>query len=124
MLVCVLLPSSSLAKGALARYCWPVAREQGWALLRDPHVLCALEGLAAAAAETLEASETPSVSPGLGLYSTMLSGLTGVCTLGQRWKEGLLKWEGDVKPEVWSDCRRLPDGSKVSIWGAEEAHGV
>lgn len=75
-------------------------------------MLCALEdeGLAA---EILEVSEIPSVSP--GLHSTMLSGLTGVCTLGQRWKEGLLKWEGDVKPEVRSDCRWLPDGSKVSI---------
>lgn len=53
-------------------------------------MLCALEdeGLAA---EMLEVSEIPSVSPGLGLHSTMLSGLMGVCSLGQRWNEGLLK---------------------------------
>lgn len=36
------------------------------------------------AAETLEISEIQSVSPGLGLHSTMLSGVTGVPTLGQR----------------------------------------
>lgn len=117
VLVCVLLPSSSLAKGALTLCCWLDVWEHAWALLWNPHVLCALENLAA---EMLEVSEVPSVSPGFGLYSTMLSGLTGVCTLGQRWKEGLLKWEGEVKPEVRSDCRWLPDGSKVSIWGAKK----
>lgn len=88
MLVCVLLPSSSLTKGALALYCRLDVCQHGWALSGNVLVLGALEG---PAAEMLEASELASLSPGRGLYSTMLSVLTGVCTLGQRWKEGLLK---------------------------------
>lgn len=47
-------------------------------------MFAALEG-EGPAAEMLEVSEMKSVSPGLGLPSTMLSGVTGVSTLGESW---------------------------------------
>ncbi len=128
VLVWVWLPSSSLAKGALALRCWLDVWEQGWVFSWEvdwtvfPQMLCTLIG-ERPAAETLELSEVQSVSAGLGLHSTMLSGVTGVPTLGQRWgwaaNEGLLKWDGDVKPEVRSDCRWLAAGSKVNTWSTE-----
>lgn len=57
--------------------------EKGWVFSRGvrwtagvvlAHVHCTLES-GGPAAETLEASEMQSVSPGLGLHSTMLKGL-------------------------------------------------
>lgn len=89
MLVCVRLPSSSLAKGALALRHW-LAAWGGWDFSLEvdrtgcgagPHELCTLSG-EGPVAETLEVSEMQSVSAGLGLHSTMLSGVTGVSTLG------------------------------------------
>lgn len=132
VLVWVRLPSSSLAKWALALHCWLDVCEQGcvlsWAVDWTawgvfPHVFAALEG-EGPAAETLDVSEMKSVSPGLGLPSTMLSGVTGVSTLGESWSwaanDGLLKWDGEVKPEVRSDCRWFADGSRVNNWKAKE----
>lgn len=101
VLVWVWLPSSSLAKGAPPLHCWLDAWQQGWVLSWEvdwtawevfPQMLCTLEG-ECPAAETLEVSDIQ--SPRLGLHSTMLSGVKGVPTLGQRWgwvaNEGLLK---------------------------------
>lgn len=90
VLVWVWLPSSSLANGALDPRCWLDVWEQGWVFSWEvdwtawdafPHALCTLEG-EGPAAETLEVSEIQSVSPGLWLHSTMLSGVTGVPILG------------------------------------------
>lgn len=92
-------------------------REQGWVLSWEVETTAwdrFAQGFGAlvgegAVAETLEVLEVQSVSPGFALPSTMLSGVTGVPTLGQRWgragNDGLLKWEGEVKPEVRSDWR-------------------
>lgn len=86
VLVWVRLHSSSLTKGALVLCCWLTAWEYGWVLFwgvettaweASPHDLCTL----GPAVETLEISEMQSVSPRLGLHSTMLSGVTGVLTL-------------------------------------------
>lgn len=96
----VLLPSSSLVKGVAAPRCWLDARGRrrvspwrmnGGARAAFPHSFCTSEG-DGPAAEALEASEMQSVSPGLRLLSTVLSGVPAPGEWGGRAaNDGLLK---------------------------------
>lgn len=89
VLVWVWLASSSLTNGALALRCWLVLwgdcvlslEIQTTVCDALPLDLCILAG-DNPAAEKLDISERQSVSPGLGLLSTMLSGVTDVLSPG------------------------------------------
>lgn len=75
----------------------------------------------ACCADRLLALEMQSVS--LWLRRAMESGLTGASLLlgqARTCADGLLKWDGDVKPEVRSECFTCTVESRVNTWVREQ----
>lgn len=73
----------------------------------------------ACCADRLLALEMQSVS----LRRAMESGLTGASLLlghARTCADGLLKWDGDVKPDVRSECFTCNVESRVNTWEREQ----